>query len=317
MNVDDDFWKTVLDNLHDGVFFVDRERRISYWNKGAEQITGFSGKEMVGSLCWKSVQEHMDGAAIMWGQELGAESDPTKELELYHREEISFLHREGHRIPLITRTAVIRDFRFEITGAVILFSDNRAIVEAHERIDRLETMALLDTLTQLGNRKFAEAQIQRCLDEFYRYGWPFGLVFVCVDDFERLRETEGERVADRAIKILARTIEGNVRSSDILCRWDADQLSLILLNMTPDNIVPTATKLLTLAESSAVKTSTGPRNLTVSIGATLASEVDNLNSLVSRAQAMMEQSTKEGGNLVSVAAAPEVPKPTDTREYSA
>jgi diguanylate cyclase (GGDEF)-like protein/PAS domain S-box-containing protein len=317
MNVDDDFWKTVLDNLHDGVFFVDRERRISYWNKGAEKITGFSGREMVGSLCWKSVQEHMDGAAIMWGQDLGPESDPAAEMDLYHREEISFLHREGHRIPIITRTAVIRDFRFEITGAVVLFSDNQAIVEARERIDRLEAMALLDTITQLGNRRFAETQLQRCLDEFYRYGWPFGFVLVAVDDFDRLREIEGQKIADRAIKTLAKTLEGNVRSSDILCRWEADQLSIILLNLTTDNVIPTATKLLTLAESSAVKTSTGPRNLTVSIGTTLVSEVDNLNSLVARAKAMVEQSKKEGGNVLSVAAPPEVPKPTDTREYSA
>lgn len=317
MNVDDDFWKTVLDNLHDGVFFVDQERRISYWNKGAERITGFSGKEMMGSLCWKSVHEHMDGAAVTWGRDFDPEHDSVSNIDLYHEEEISFLHREGHRIPLLTRTAMIRNFRFEITGAVVLFSDNRVVAEAHERIERLEKMALLDTLTQLGNRKFAESQLQRCLDEFYRYGWHFGLVFVCVDEFERLRETEGQKIADRALKTVAKTLEGNIRSSDILCRWDTDQLLIILLNLNQSNIVPTATKLLSLAENSSVKTSTGPRNLTVSIGATLASEVDNLSSIVMRTKAMMEQSRKEGGNLVSVAAAPEVPEPTDTREYSA
>ena len=317
MNVDDDFWKTVLDNLHDGVFFVDRDRRISYWNKGAERITGFSGKEVTGSLCWKSVQEHMDGPAITWDRDLGPESDSAQEKDLYHQEELSFLHREGHRIPLITRTAIIRDFHFQITGAVVLFSDNQAIVDAHARIERLEAMALLDTLTQLGNRKFAETQLQRCLDELYRYGWSFGVVLVCVDDFERLKEVEGPKIADRAIKTVGKTLEGNVRSSDILCRWEQDQLSIILLNLTLENIVPTVTKLLTLAEASTIKTSTGPRNLTVSMGATLASEVDNLSSLVARAQAMMEQSKEEGGNLVSVAPPPEVPKPTDTREYSA
>ncbi len=317
MNVDDDFWKTVLDNLHDGVCFVDRDRKISYWNKGAERITGFSGKEMVGCLCWESVQAHMDGPAIGWVQDLGPESHPVEEKGLYHEEEISLLHREGHRIPVMTRTAVIRDFRCDITGAVVLFSDNQAIADARDRIQRLEEMALLDTLTQLGNRKFAETQLQRSLDEFYRYGWPFGVLLISVDDFDRLREVEGEEAADRAIKTLAKTFEGNVRSSDILCRWGADQLSLILLNLNLENIVPTSTKLLTLAEDSAINTRTGSRNLTVSIGATLASEVDNLQTLVARATAMMEQSKKEGGNLVSVAPPPAVPAPTDTRTYTA
>ncbi len=317
MNVDDDFWKTVLDNLHDGVCFVDRDRKISYWNKGAERITGFSGKEMVGCLCWECVQAHMDGPAVTWGQALSPESDPSEEEGLYHEEEISLLHREGHRIPVITRTAVIRDFRCDITGAVVLFSDNQAIAEARERIQRLEEMALLDTLTQLGNRKFAETQLQRSLDEFYRYGWPFGVLLISVDDFAPLNEAEGEKAADRALKTLAKTFEGNVRSSDILCRWATDQLSIILLNLTPENIVPTATKLLTLAEGSTIKTIAGSRNLTVSIGATLASEVDNLHTLVARVTATMEQSKKEGGNFVSVAPPPEVPSPTDTRTYTA
>ena len=35
-----DFYKELLDNLSDGVYFVDGERRITYWNKGAERITG-------------------------------------------------------------------------------------------------------------------------------------------------------------------------------------------------------------------------------------------------------------------------------------
>jgi diguanylate cyclase (GGDEF)-like protein/PAS domain S-box-containing protein len=317
MNGDDDFWKTVLDNLHDGVCFVDRDRKISYWNKGAERITGFSGAEMVGSSCWQNVEAHLESPAATWIKNLGPESDASQEVDLYHEEEISLLHREGHRIPLVTRTAIIRDFRCDISGAVVLFSDNQAIAEARDRIKLLEEMALLDGLTQLGNRNFAETQIQRSLDEFHRYGWPFGVLLVCVDDFERMRNVEGEKAANRALKTLARTFAGNVRSSDILCRWGKDQLSIILLNLTQENIIPTATKLLTLAEGSALPTSTGLRNLTVSIGATLASEVDNLHSLVARATAMMEQSKKEGGNLVSVAPPPEVPSPTDTRTYTA
>ena len=37
----DDFYKGLLDNLYDGVYFVERNRGIVYWNKGAERITGY------------------------------------------------------------------------------------------------------------------------------------------------------------------------------------------------------------------------------------------------------------------------------------
>ena len=38
---DEKFYRELLDNLNDGVYFVDRDRRITYWSKGAERITGY------------------------------------------------------------------------------------------------------------------------------------------------------------------------------------------------------------------------------------------------------------------------------------
>lgn len=37
------FYKDLLDNLHDGVYFVDRNRSIVYWNEGAKRLMGYPG----------------------------------------------------------------------------------------------------------------------------------------------------------------------------------------------------------------------------------------------------------------------------------
>ena len=42
-----DFFKALLDNFYDGVYFVDPDGRITYWNKGAERISGFSRSEVI------------------------------------------------------------------------------------------------------------------------------------------------------------------------------------------------------------------------------------------------------------------------------
>ncbi len=60
MNTTDDFHKTLLDNLYDGVYFVDRDRRITYWNKGAERITGYAAQEVEGKRCADSILMHVD-----------------------------------------------------------------------------------------------------------------------------------------------------------------------------------------------------------------------------------------------------------------
>ena len=39
------FHKSLIDNLYDGVYFVDKDRLITYWNKGAERITGYEAED--------------------------------------------------------------------------------------------------------------------------------------------------------------------------------------------------------------------------------------------------------------------------------
>ncbi len=60
MKVTLDFYKRLLDNLHDGVYIVNRDREIVYWNKGAERITGYAGDDVIGSHCWDNILMHVD-----------------------------------------------------------------------------------------------------------------------------------------------------------------------------------------------------------------------------------------------------------------
>ena len=36
-----DFYKRLIDHISDGVYFVDRDRKILYWNDGASRLTGY------------------------------------------------------------------------------------------------------------------------------------------------------------------------------------------------------------------------------------------------------------------------------------
>lgn len=49
--MDTAFYKLLVENPFDGVYFVDTENRITFWNKGAERITGYSESEVKGSRC--------------------------------------------------------------------------------------------------------------------------------------------------------------------------------------------------------------------------------------------------------------------------
>jgi transcriptional regulator with PAS, ATPase and Fis domain len=60
MGATDYFYSKVLDSLHEGVYFVDLNRTITYWNKGAESLTGYTAADMLGRSCADDLLAHVD-----------------------------------------------------------------------------------------------------------------------------------------------------------------------------------------------------------------------------------------------------------------
>ena len=51
---------TWMDSLYDGAYVVNKERIIVFWNKAAEQITGYSQKDVMHTACFNNILRHMD-----------------------------------------------------------------------------------------------------------------------------------------------------------------------------------------------------------------------------------------------------------------
>ena len=58
--VSPNFYKDCLDRFRDGVYFVDTTRRITYWNQGAEQLTGYAAREVIGRHCFDNFLLHVN-----------------------------------------------------------------------------------------------------------------------------------------------------------------------------------------------------------------------------------------------------------------
>jgi len=56
-----EFYKELLDHMSDGVYFVDQNRRILYWNRGATRLTGYRPEKIVGRCCDDDTLCHVDG----------------------------------------------------------------------------------------------------------------------------------------------------------------------------------------------------------------------------------------------------------------
>ena len=299
MKPDEKFYRELLDNLDEGVYFVDRERKITYWNKGAQKISGYSADEVVGKACKDSLLVHIDDH----GRSLCEEGCPLTETIETGRvcdALVYLLHKDGHRIPVSVRAAPIRNEQGKIIGAVESFRDQSQMDSVHQRLKELEKMALLDPLTGLSNRRHIEATMQIRLEELARYGWTFGVLFVDIDDFKPINDTHGHEVGDSVLKLVSMTLLNSLRPFDILGRWGGAEFVAVVVNVNENQLLQIAERALTLVRHSSLFAESGAIKVTVSIGATMARSGESVAELLERADVLMYQSKRSGKNRVTM-----------------
>ena len=298
-NFSPDFYATLLDNLYDGVYFVDRERRITFWNKAAERITGFTKAEVVGKRCADNLLRHVDNRGNCLCEGACPLSHTLCDSQL--RSASVFLHhKDGHRLPVAIGVAPITDHQQNIMGAVEIFRDNSATVAALEHLKALESLAYLDELTKIANRSYLETFIVGKFNEFRRLGWSFGVIFVDVDHFKPVNDTFGHHTGDAVLKMVAQTLVKNCRSFDLAGRWGGDEFLCVISKLKDaDQMRTIAERLRALEESAWVSLPDRSLYVTISLGVTLARLQDTPETLIHRADGLMYRSKAAGRNLVT------------------
>jgi diguanylate cyclase (GGDEF)-like protein/PAS domain S-box-containing protein len=288
----------VLDHLRDGVYFVDRKRRITYWNKAAERITGFRKDEVIARCCTDNILAHVDaeGRALCTG---ACPLSVTMADGRPHEVEIFLHHRRGHRVPVSVRVTPLEDESGRIIGAIELFSATGSEEALLARMGDLEKLALLDPLTRIPNRRQLESELAVHCAMLSRSQIPFGVLFSDIDRFKLVNDTHGHHAGDVALQTVARTLLASTRPFDTVGRWGGEEFVGIYPNVTADSLGQIAARLAMLVRTSVVETADGPLSVTMSIGGTIATAVDSPASLVDRADALMYRSKQSGRDCVT------------------
>jgi diguanylate cyclase (GGDEF)-like protein/PAS domain S-box-containing protein len=294
----DDVYRELLDYLADGVYFTNMERKIAFWNKGAEILSGFSREEVIGKRCMDNLLMHVDSA----GRELCRNGCPLSQTlqDGQPREAEVFLHHKaGHRVPIRVRVVPMRDDVGRIVGAVEVFSDNSTKIQMAQRLAQMEQLAVLDSLTGLGNRRYLESIIRSRLEELRRNQWHFGLLFVDIDNFKAINDKYGHEVGDQVIRMTSRTLDASSRYFDVIGRWGGEEFIAIVANAEKKELIEVGERMRFLVMHSMLN---APEYLfvTVSIGGTQAEPGDTVETLVRRADEKLYQAKNSGKNCVRV-----------------
>ena len=151
----------ILDSLNDGLYVCDTDRRIQYWSKSAERITGWRAEDVLGHRCSDDILCHIDqDGRRLCGEEFcplhrsmvtdKASTDPVL---------VFGQTKTGKRIPMMVSVAPIRDSGGKVIGGVETFTDYSEPFASLQRARNIQQILLKQALPQDPRVAFASFYI--------------------------------------------------------------------------------------------------------------------------------------------------------------
>jgi len=164
-------------------------------------------------------------------------------------------------------------------------------------LDTCEEAAFTDHLTGLANRRRFERQLEREIARTARYGHPFCLLMLDIDDFKTVNDTFGHEAGDEALRRLAKTLQEGIRGIDLAARIGGDEFALILAETEGARGVEVAERLREAIKATEIPT---VGFITASLGvAESPSCAQTSPELLARADAALYEAKRQGRDQVT------------------
>lgn len=297
--MDHAFYRELLDSLADGVYFVDLERRVTYWNKAAERISGYSEQEILGKSCSDNFLRHVDDC----GTQLCIEGCPlraTMSDGMAREANVYMHHKFGHRVPVHVRATPMRGAGGTVIGAVEVFADNSKSIDIIKEIETLRKEVLTDKLTCVGNRRYADFSMENLDRTMAESKVPFGVLFIDIDHFKKVNDTWGHDVGDDVLVMVAKTLDASLRPLDVLCRWGGEEFVVFVPNTNQESLKGLAERLRILVEHSWIDHGDEQIRVTASFGGAVSRQGEEAAAVVARADKQVYLSKEGGRNCTHV-----------------
>lgn len=290
------FYQDLLDKMSDGVYFVNTDRIITYWNSGAERISGYSADEVLGHSCAEGLLRHVTDS----GQQLCRRGCPLLAVmaDGEPREADVFMHhKDGHRVPITVRGQALRSPDGQIVGSVEVFHTRGTNPYAALRRDRVDDS--LDTVTGLAPRRFGELQLSALTQAVAEQTTTLGVLYVDADHFKDVNDTFGHKTGDDVLRMVGQSIVNGLRRSDIPVRWGGEEFLALMPGTNQAGLRAAAERVRMLVENSWIQRGEVQVRVTISVGATMAVPTETGDDLIDRADRLMYASKQGGRNRVT------------------
>jgi diguanylate cyclase (GGDEF)-like protein len=193
----------------------------------------------------------------------------------------------------------VKDEQGQINHYVSNFSD---ITDRKASEDKIKSLAFYDSLTGLPNRRLLAERLEHAVTLNARTGHHGALLFLDLDNFKLLNDTQGHGAGDELLTEVARRLKGCVRKADSVARLGGDEFVVLMekFNQASDQVaiqVKTVAEKIIVVLAEPYHLSTVLHHCSCSIGIVLFNGSDKTAAmLMSQADTAMYAAKKMGKN---------------------
>jgi diguanylate cyclase (GGDEF)-like protein len=284
-----------LDSIGEAVLRADLQGNVTYLNRIAETMTGWSREEARGRPV-TDVLRIIDGVSrAIVGNPVGmvVPGDKTA-AALNNCKNCILVRRDGSEIGIENRVTLIHDHDGGVARAVVAFHDVSA---ARATSLEMSHLAQHDVLTDLPNRILFNDRVAQAISLAERQGKQLAVMFVDLDHFKKINDSLGHGVGDKLLQSVAGRLRACVRRTDTVSRLGGDEFVILLSQVEHAEDAAFSARKILRALSAPHIVDNKSLDINVSIGgSTYPSDGRDAEGLMNKADAAMYEAKQHGRN---------------------
>jgi len=290
------FETKLIDNMHDGVVFVDSQSTILLWNTGVERLTGVSSAAACGRTLLPNLMDMCNGRE----QRISNEDCPIAHAiatGVQWLGRVSVMGRQGHHVAVDLHAIPVRSNDGAIHGATVLLHDVSSETSLEEKCQALHAQVAKDPMTQVANRAEFDRMLNNFVAAHQESNLPCSLIMSDLDHFKSINDIHGHQAGDMAIITFASMLKTMCRSGDLVARYGGEEFAILRADCTN---AAAARKAETIRQALAdIKHKClGNQSFTASFGVTELQAGDTPETMLRRADRALLQAKDQGRNQV-------------------
>ncbi len=165
----------------------------------------------------------------------------------------------------------------------------------HSR-ENLSQMAMVDTLTQLPNRRALMQHLDAATRRSERSGSAVAIAFIDIDNFKQINDSLGHQIGDEVLQEVSKKLVAAVRGCDEIARIGGDEFIALIEEVKSDDDCVVIVERMVSSIREVIIANHSDWNVTASIGVAVFPRDGNIDALMSAADAAMYRAKKDGKN---------------------